>query len=293
MYINNIKKFIWIDFDYSKKDFLEILELSNSYGFDAYKLEKDFLLTVILIFIWRHYKELIFKWWTCLNKIYLDYFRLSEDLDFIIINNWSRTERKNILETYKQKLSQDLAKLWLKIMDQRTKYNEDRQWIFNFSYTSLLDNSPQNIQIDITLKEKLELQPTSKHIKSIFVSKTMEENIFLEHTITCMEFDEIVAEKTRASLTRNQPAIRDFFDIWYIKSFSNFDFNQIIDLIHIKLEEVNHKYTIDWNFDILSKQIETDLKPVLKKNFDFDLKEIFEFIQKLKEKQQIEETKNI
>ncbi len=284
MYINNIKKFIWIDFDYSKKDFLEILELSNIHGFDAYKLEKDFLLTVILIFIWKHNKELIFKWWTCLNKIYLDYFRLSEDLDFVVINNWNRTERKATLEEYKQSLTNDLAILWLKITDQRTKFNEDKQWIFNFSYTSLIDNSPQNIQIDITMKKKLELEPTSKHIKSIFISKTMEENIFVEHTITCMEFDEIVAEKTRASLTRTQPAIRDFFDVWYIKTFSKFDFNRIVDLIDIKLEEANHEYTIDENFDLLNKQIETDLKPVLKRNFEFNLKEIFEFIQQMKRK---------
>lgn len=284
MYINNIKKFIWVDFDYSKKDFLEILESSNSHGFDAYKLEKDFLLTVILIFIWKHYKELVFKGWTCLNKIYLDYFRLSEDLDFVVINTWNRTERKAILEEYKQRLTKDLAILWLEITDQRTKYNEDRQWIFNFSYTSLIDNSPQNIQIDITMKEKLEIEPANKHIRSIFISKTMEESIFIEHTITCMEFNEIVAEKTRASLTRIQPAIRDFFDVWYIKNFAKFDFNKVMDLIEIKLKEANHIYTIDKSFDLLEKQIETDLKPVLKKNFEFDLKEIFEFIKQLKTK---------
>ncbi|HRX64274.1 MAG TPA: nucleotidyl transferase AbiEii/AbiGii toxin family protein [Candidatus Absconditabacterales bacterium] len=284
MYINNIKKFIGVDFNYSKKDFLEILESSNSYGFDAYKLEKDFLLTVILIFIGRHYKELIFKGGTCLNKIYLDYFRLSEDLDFVVINKGNRTERKAMLEDYKQRLTKDLAILGLEITDQRTKYNEDRQGIFNFSYTSLIDNSPQNIQIDITMKEQLEIEPASKHIKSIFISKTMEESIFVEHTITCMEFDEIVAEKTRASLTRTQPAIRDFFDVWYIKNFAKFDFDKVMDLIEIKLEESNHEYTIDESFDLLERQIETDLKPVLKKNFEFDLKEIFEFIKQLKTK---------
>ncbi|MEI8253916.1 MAG: nucleotidyl transferase AbiEii/AbiGii toxin family protein [bacterium] len=147
---------------------------------------------------------------------------------------------------------------------------------------SIIDNSIQNIQIDITIKEKLELEPTSKTIKSIFISKTMEENIFVEHSITCMEFDEIVAEKTRASLTRSQPAIRDFFDIWYIKTFTKFDFGRIVNLIEIKLEEVDYKYTIDESFDILNGQIKTDLKPVLKKDFDFDLQEIFKFIKQLK-----------
>jgi len=134
------------------------------------------------------------------------------------------------------------------------------------------------------MKEKLEIEPTSKHIKSIFISKTMEESIFVEYMITCMEFDEIVAEKTRASLTRTQPAIRDFFDVWYIKNFTGFDFERIMDLIEIKLAEANHIYTVDESFDLFEQQIETDLKPVLKKKFEFDLKEIFEFIKQLKTK---------
>lgn len=284
MYIKNIKKFIWIDFDYSKRDFLEMLELSNGYQFDAYKLEKDFLLTVILIFLWEHYSELIFKGWTCLNKIYLDYFRLSEDLDFVLINNWNRTERKIVLEDYKQRLIKHLDILWLRIVDQRTKYNEDKQWIFVFSYTSLIDNSSQNIQIDISIKEKLEIVPVSKPIKSVFISKIMEESIFKGYTITCMQFDEIVAEKIRASLTRKDPAIRDFFDIWYIKNNTEFDFDKITDLTEIKLKEVKNIYTIDESFDLLKRQIETDLKPVLKKDFEFDLKKTFEFVKKFKTK---------
>jgi len=110
----------------------------------------------------------------------------------------------------------------------------------------------------------------------------MEENIFVDNTINCMQLDEIVAEKTRASLTRTQPAIRDFFDVWYIKTFTKVDFTSIKDLLEIKLQEVNYEYTIDGNFDFLSKQIETDLKPVLKKDFDFNLREIFDFIEGLK-----------
>lgn len=282
MYIKNLKKFIWIDFNPSKKDFLEVLRISNIYNFDAYKLEKDFLLTVILIYLWKEYKDLIFKWGTCLNKIYLDYFRLSEDLDFVLIESWSRKQRKSTLEQYKQKLSNDLATLWLQITDNRTKYNEDRQGIFNFSYSSIIDNSLQNIQIDITLKEDLELAPVDQNINSIFVDKIMEENIFTNHTIRCMHFDEIVAEKIRASLTRSQPAIRDFFDVWYIKTFAKFDFWNIQDLLNTKLNEVQYKYTIDGSFDSLEKQITIDLNPVLKKDFDFNLNEVFHEIMKLK-----------
>lgn len=110
----------------------------------------------------------------------------------------------------------------------------------------------------------------------------MEEPIFGGHTIFCMDFNEIVAEKTRASLTRTEPAIRDFFDIWYIKTFAKYDLNSILPLIKTKVEETNYKYTIDGNFNLLNSQIETDLKYVLKKDFAFNLREIYDFLLGLK-----------
>ena len=95
-----------------------------------------------------------------------------------------------------------------------------------------------------------------------------------------MNLKEMLAEKIRASLTRTQPAIRDFFDVWYIKNNSNFDFNDEIfkKLVNIKLEEVGFKYTLEWNYEKLKKQVETDLKPVLNEKFDFDFNEIFKFV---------------
>jgi hypothetical protein len=43
---------------------------------------------------------------------------------------------------------------------------------------------------------------------------------------------------------------------------------------------VNFEYTLDKNnnYDLLERQIETDLKPVLKDKFNFNLPEIYKFI---------------
>jgi len=49
-------------------------------------------------------------------------------------------------------------------------------------------------------------------------------------------------------------------------------------LVNIKLEEVGFKYTLEWNYEKLKKQVETDLKPVLNEKFDFDFNEIFKFV---------------
>jgi predicted house-cleaning noncanonical NTP pyrophosphatase (MazG superfamily) len=81
-------------------------------------------------------------------------------------------------------------------------------------------------------------------------------------------------------LTRKEPAIRDFFDIWYVKKNSDFNFSdeEFINLLDIKLKEVDYKYSLEENFEKLKNQIETDLKPVLNDDFSFNFEEIFEFI---------------
>jgi hypothetical protein len=84
----------------------------------------------------------------------------------------------------------------------------------------------------------------------------------------------------RAALTRKDSAIRDFFDIWYVQQNSNFNFSDpvFIELVDTKLYEVDYKYTLEENYGNLQKQILTDLKPVLNKEYDFDFENIYNFI---------------
>lgn len=76
------------------------------------------------------------------------------------------------------------------------------------------------------------------------------------------------------------PAIRDFFDIWYVKEYSDFDFSshEFRELLEIKLKQSNHKYTLEENYNFLSAQIETDLKPVIMNDFSFDFNSIYRFV---------------
>mgnify|MGYP001214769402 FL=1 len=77
-------------------------------------------------------------------------------------------------------------------------------------------------------------------IQSPYRDKILEEDLFENHTISCIDLSEALAEKMRAALTRNIPAIRDFFDIWYVKHFSDFDFgsDEFAQLLEKKLDEV-------------------------------------------------------
>jgi hypothetical protein len=85
----------------------------------------------------------------------------------------------------------------------------------------------------------------------------------------------------RAALTRQIPAIRDFFDIWYVRTFGEFDFStqEFCSLVETKLSEVGPVYTSDTAYDMLERQIETDLIPVLHDEYDFGLREVYDFVQ--------------
>lgn len=280
MFINKINKFLDEYENIQKEDFLLILEKTNNTWFVSTKLEKDFLLTLILIKFWEKYPDLVFKWWTCLNKIYFPYFRLSEDLDFVINKDIWRTARQTLLKKYEKEFVADLSILWLKLKEERTKYDEHRLAMFTFEYNSIIDNSIETIKIDISLKNNLHLSIYPWEIKSNFIEPLFEEKIFDTHFINCINIKEALAEKIRASLTRTIPAIRDFFDIWFVKNNNDFDFEdkEFISLVNFKLQEVDYKYTIDESKNLLQDQIKTDLEPVLNENFLFDFEEIYNFI---------------
>jgi hypothetical protein len=157
--------------------------------------------------------------------------------------------------------------------------------MMTFEYRSILDNSVQTIKIDISLKKNLKLSPVKRQIHTIFVDKILEEPIFGEHFINCIDLVEAVAEKIRAGLTRTYPAIRDFFDIWFIKKNAEIDFTstELKALVNTKLADVNYAYTIsEENFSLLEKQIITDLKPVLSKEWlhfsKDDLREVYDLV---------------
>ena len=158
----------------------------------------------------------------------------------------------------------------MKLREERTKFDAHRLEMMTFEYKSLLDNSPQTIKIDISMKHSLVNPPVPREIKAIYEDKILEQPVFSQHFISCIDLEEAVAEKIRACLTRTFPAIRDFFDVRYIKHHSTIDFQAqaFRELVDKKLAEANYGYTLNEEaLSLLEKQIETDLKPVLSKEW--------------------------
>jgi hypothetical protein len=157
--------------------------------------------------------------------------------------------------------------------------------MMTFTYLSALDSSPQTIKIDISMKSNLQLPAVLRPLHTIFEDKITEKPIFAEHMVHCMDIREAVAEKVRASLTRERPAIRDYFDLRFIKNTSDFDFGstELKNLIDTKLAETDYHYTISpENYNLLEQQIQTNLLPVLNKQYRTfnaeNLKEIYNFV---------------
>jgi hypothetical protein len=205
---------------------------------------------------------------------------MSEDLDFVLNTDLWQNGRKKLLKEYENHFMEDLGILWITLRADRTKFDSYKLAMFTFEYNSIIDDTIQTIKIDISLKNNLQLKPVKWEIKAIYNDLVLEEPIFDKHYINCIDLKESTAEKLRASLTRRTPAIRDFFDIWYIKNNWDFDFNDIKfkKLVELKLKEANFEYTLEENYDLLVNQIETDLTPVLNEDFKFDFNEIYKFI---------------
>lgn len=240
------------------------------------KLEKDFYLTAILNHIAALDKPYVFKGWTCLNKCHFGYYRLSEDLDFSIIGSaTNRSQRSQIIQEFFDDVSTICKELGLVCVDDRKRDLNRFGWM-TWHYDSLITGSTQTILFDVKIYSKYERSCIMKPIMNVFTDPLLGGNIFPKDSILCLSLEEAMAEKMRAALTRETPAIRDFYDIRYAQQ-QWFDFDSIRDLITYKVYEVGNTITIlSWeSYNNLTKQVESDLRAVVFSLEWFDLQQVY------------------
>jgi len=149
------------------------------------------------------------------------------------------------------------------------------------TYPSLYNQSKQSIKIEITYTNKQHFPWKYKQIQSIFIDPLLENNLFNNQDIKCLTLEEMITEKCRATLTRREPAIRDFFDLRYIQT-QGVDIFTHKEIIIAKCDEVSErKRSLNGQYDNLEKQITTHLIPVIDDIGNFDLKTIYEQIERL------------
>lgn len=253
-------------------------------GFTATLIEKDYSCSLILQYLFAGKTSLVFKGGTCLSKVYMDFYRLSEDLDLVIpvVADASRNQRQTGMRPV-NRMVEDLPEVvpGISISESFRGHNESRQYIGYIEYRSALIERQERVKLEVGLREPLISPSATGLARTIVVNPFLDQPVLPLFTVRAMSLKELYAEKVRAALTRKEPAIRDFFDLFYAVRKMQLDFfdPDFLRIVKAKLDvpgndPVNvssgRKQEID-------RQLNGRLKPVLRPGDDagFDLNEVF------------------
>ena len=260
-------------------------------GFSIALVEKDYQCSRVLKRLYENeflQKNLIFKGGTLLSKCYLPFFRMSEDLDFSVTNEFcgQRKDRRKVADTIREIIPNILGELGFREVSKFQGFNESRQYNAIFGYPSV--SLPEDIiKVEIGFRGDLMLSPEVGFLQTLLKNPfNISDPILLPFEALVLSSKEAFAEKARAALTRQTPAIRDFYDISAI-SQSGFS---LLDGDFVSL--VNRKIMADDTAQIdlskskkvhLRERIETELKGVLRANDDFLLEKSWILLEQLSE----------
>jgi hypothetical protein len=131
-------------------------------GFPSRLIEKDYFCTILLQHLARAGCGLVFKGGTCLAKVYAGFYRLSEDLDFVIPTpvDASRAERSRRAAALNPVVAEIGERLpGLRVIAGLAGANNSLQYIGVIGYSSTLGRQEETIKIEVGLREPL-LTPT-------------------------------------------------------------------------------------------------------------------------------------
>jgi len=172
----------------------EIGLIMGETGFQRDLIIKDFFITVILYLI-RNVKGAYFKGGTAMQKTFLGYSRISEDIDFTIERDLKNVKKEIIgilnKSGYFGKISKDkeVTLFTRLVVPYNTKIGKGE------------------IFIDLNEKAKLLESPELNNLNHLY-------STIPEFSLLCLAKKEMIAEKISAAIGRNKP--RDHYDIYQI-----------------------------------------------------------------------------
>ncbi len=164
-------------------------------------------------------RAVVFKGGTCLSKVHADFFRLSEDLDFAVSVKhitlrmgtdgvaWPGQSKLHLAERRGATcpiFSEAVA---------LTGQNINKQYNGQLAYRSVVTGDTESIRIEISLREEFLLPCASLDARTLLIDSLTRTPALAPVSVLAISLKEAYAEKTRAALTRRDPAIRDFFDL--------------------------------------------------------------------------------
>ena len=244
-------------------------------------IEKDYLCSLMLEFLSGAHGDLVFKGGTCLAKVHADFYRLSEDLDFAIpmpidAPRSARSRQGGRLKDIVAALPHEFP--YVQVIEPLTGANNSTQYNAVIGYTSSIARREETIKIEVGLREPLLQPPLTGEVKTILLDPVSGQTLIPTGKVLCISRREAFAEKFRAALSRQEVAIRDFFDIDYAVRTLGLqpDDETLVELVQAKLavpgnEPVN---VSPERLTTLRQQLVSQLEPVLRERdfraFDLD-----------------------
>lgn len=251
-------------------------------------VEKDYYLTIILNNVGSLLSDrIVLKGGTLLYKVHLNYRRLSEDLDFTYFSKAvlsTRSGRSKAITPIRNKMPEFLKELGLKSENPKGQgFNNSTQYIFYVQYESFVTAKDEIVKIEISLRQPPMDKPVHSVVRHFYQDPFTNKNLIPVGKVLSLSLREAVAEKLKASISRRDVAIRDYYDLWCIAE-SGFDFYQkkFVSLFKRKLSDEGYHGDYRVNFGLsaemitsLYRQVETDLMPAVMSDVGFDLDEVF------------------
>jgi len=185
-------------------------------GFAPRLIEKDYFCTVVLQHLGGAGSGLVFKGGTCLAKVHAGFYRLSEDLDFVIPTpvDASRAERSRRAAESKTAVAKIREPLpGLHVITALTGANDSTQYNGVIAYRSLLEDREETITMEVGLREPLLTPAVSGEARTLLLDPISGSPLAPAVTVPCLSRVEAMAEKLRAARSRREAAIRDYDDI--------------------------------------------------------------------------------
>ncbi len=261
-------------------------------GFAPRLIEKDYFCSVILEALAEADVPLVFKGGTCLAKVYSGFFRLSEDLDFSIPTapESTRGVRSRAIAPIKaivDRLPNGIP--GIELLVPVAGHNASTQYNATLGYRSLLVSRTETIQLEIGLREPILTPPARAQVHTLLRHWLQGDALLETFPVRCLTYSEAIAEKLRAALSRQQVAIRDFFDIDHAVRVAGLDVAgaELVQLLRAKLAvpgtgavNVSPERLVD-----LRQQVNAQLRPVLRpREFDlFDVDRAFGIVRSVAE----------
>jgi predicted nucleotidyltransferase component of viral defense system len=235
-------------------------------------LEKDYFCSLLLEHFATVADQLVFRGGTCLAKVYTEFYRLSEDLDFVIPMpvDAPRSQRSKSAVSFRKSIAELPERLhFFNVVQPVRGANNSTQYIAVVGYMSMVSERVETIKIEVGLREPLLFAPSAGSAQTILIHPDSNLALIPPLTVRCISRTEAFAEKFRAALSRREVTVRDFFDIDYAvrKLGLRPQSKELIGLVRQKLA-VQGNEPVDVSERRLAElrpQVESQLLPVLRK----------------------------